>query len=254
MTILIDSMYISPVKSLALQRIEAARLEKAGIPGDRAFYMVDAQGRFFTQRQHFPMVQVRAAYDVEKDWLTLAFPDGSVVAGVPERGDAIETTGHASRRIDAHLVEGGFSEALSAFAGQPVRLVRPDVIGTSFDGYPLSMCSTESLDALARAADEASVDGRRFRQNIYIAGATAHGEDEWIGGRVRVGSAVLNVKMRDERCVMTTRNPDTGDHDLNTLKIIASYRTDVPKEVCFGVYCTVAEPGEARVGDQVVPL
>jgi uncharacterized protein YcbX len=172
----------------------------------------------------------------------------------PYPGPATSTTGHASRKIDAHLVGGGFSEALSSFAGQRVRLVRPDVVGTSFDGYPISMCSMDSLEALALAANEPSVDGRRFRQNIYITGTTPHGEDEWIGGRVRVGSATLNVKIRDERCVITTRNPDTGDHDLNTLNIIAGYRTDGPKEVCFGVYCTVIEPGEARVGDEVVPL
>jgi hypothetical protein len=216
--------------------------------------MIDANGKFFTQREHFPMVQVRAAYDVAKDWLALTFPDGGVVDGAPQSGEPLETTGHAGRKIQARLVGGPFAEALSAFAGQPVRLVRPEVTGYSFDAYPVSVCSLASLDALAKAADEPTVDGRRFRQNFYVTGTSAHGEDEWIGGKVRVGSAVLNMKMRDERCVMTTRNPDTGDHDLNTLKIIASYRTDVPKEVCFGVYATVAEPGEARVGDEVVPL
>ena len=41
---------------------------------------------------------------------------------------------------------------------------------------------------------------------------------------------------------------------MDTLKIIASYRTDQPKEVNFGVYCTVAEPGEAAAGDEVVPI
>jgi uncharacterized protein YcbX len=254
MSIRIESMYISPVKSLALQRIDGARLEKPGIPGDRAFFMIDAQAKFFTQREHFPMVQVRAAYDVASDRLTLTFPDGAVVEDTPGAGEPIETTGHAGRPIDAFLVGGPFAEALSEFAGQPVRLVRPAITGYSFDAYPISVCSMESLQALARAANEPSVDGRRFRQNIYITGTSAHGEDEWIGGKVRVGSAVLNMKMRDERCVMTTRNPETGEHDLNTLKIIASYRTDIPKEVCFGVYATVAEPGDARVGDEVVPL
>ena len=73
-TIRIESMYISPVKSLALQRIEGALLEKAGIPGDRAFFIIDARGKLFTQREHFPLVQVRAHYDVAKDRLRLIFP------------------------------------------------------------------------------------------------------------------------------------------------------------------------------------
>jgi uncharacterized protein YcbX len=40
---------------------------------------------------------------------------------------------------------------------------------------------------------------------------------------------------------------------MNTLKIIASYRTDQPGEINFGVYCTVAQPGDASVGDEVAP-
>jgi hypothetical protein len=36
--------------------------------------------------------------------------------------------------------------------------------------------------------------------------------------------------------------------------MIADYRTDQPKEVNFGVYGTVAQPGEIAVGDEVVPL
>jgi uncharacterized protein YcbX len=55
--------------------------------------------------------------------------------------------------------------------------------------------------------------------------------------------------MQDERCVVTTRNPDTGEHEMNTLKMIASYRTDQPKQVTFGVYFYVKEPGSIAVGD-----
>ncbi len=255
MPIHVESMYISPVKSLALQRIDGARLEKPGIAGDRAFYIIDARRKLITQREHFPLVQVRAEYDVAKGWLRLAFPDGAAVEGVAEQGDPIDDdAGFFGRPLSGTIVRGGFGEALSEFAGQPLRLVRPQTIGSTFDGYPISMCSMESIEALARAAKEETVDGRRFRQNIYIRGTTAHGEDEWIGGTVRIGAAVLRVKIRDIRCVMTTRSPDTGEHDLDTLKIIASYRTDQPNEVNFGVYATVIEPGEANVGDNVVPV
>jgi uncharacterized protein YcbX len=100
-----------------------------------------------------------------------------------------------------------------------------------------------------------SEDGRRFRQNLYISGAARpHEEYAWIGGEVRAGEALLRVKMADSRCLVTTRSPETGETDLDTLKLIASYRTDQPKEVNFGVYCTVAEPGEAGAGDEVAPV
>ena len=261
MTIRIASMYIAPVKSLALAPVERATLDKAGIAGDRAFHLIDERGRLFTQRECPAFVRVRAAYDVAGDVLRLTFAaegsperDGRVVEGVPEPGEPIETPFWGGRPVPGRVMGGGFAEALSEVAGQPLRLVRPDNRGDAFDGYPISLCSMESIEALAHAAGRDAVDGRRFRENIYLTGTAAHGEDEWLGGTVRAGGALLRVEARDSRCVMTTHSPDTGEHDLDTLKIIAAYRTDQPKEVNFGVYCTIIEPGEAAVGDEVIPL
>ena len=244
-------MYIAPVKSLGLAPIDRAFLDKPGIPGDRAFFIIDAQGKMFTQRSFGPLVRVRTSYEADSGYLELSCPDGSTVAGVPELGDAIDGSFFGLRDVGGRLVEGDWNEALSTFAGQALRLIKADAAGTSFDAFPISMCSTDSLEALAQAAEAGSIDGRRFRQNIYIEGASAHEEDTWLECEVRVGAALLRVKMRDERCAVTTVNPDTGEIDMNTLKIIASYRTDQPKQVNFGVYCTVAEPGEVSVGDEV---
>ena len=252
--ITIQSMYISPVKSLGLAPINRAFLDKPGIAGDRAFFIIDAHGAMFTQRAFGPLVQIRTAYDAESGHLALSFPDGSAVAGVPELGDALDGSFFGMRDVGGRVVEGDWNEALSTFAGQPLRLIKADAAGTSFDAFPISLCSTASLEALARAAETDTVDGRRFRQNIYIEGASAHEEDTWLEAEVRVGAALLRVKMRDERCAITTLNPDTGEIDMNTLKIIASYRTDQPKQVNFGVYCTVAEPGEVSLGDNVAPV
>lgn len=254
MTIRITSIYVSPVKSLALAPVGRVTLDEAGIAGDRAFHLVDERGRLFTQRECPAFVKVRAAYDVASGVLRLTFANGRAVEGVPEPGEPIETPFWGGRPVPGRVVRGGFAEALSEVAGQPLRLVRPDNRGDAFDGYPISLCSMESVEALARAANRDTVDGRRFRQNIYVTGTAAHGEDAWLGGTVRAGGALLRVEARDSRCVMTAHSPDTGEHDLDTLKIIASYRTDQPKEVNFGVYCTVIEPGEAAVGDEVTPV
>jgi uncharacterized protein YcbX len=250
----IESLYCAPVKSLALAPLERARLEKPGIPGDRAFFIVDGEGKLATQREYGRLVQVRPAYDASSGHLVLSFPDGRVVEGVAEQGEAVATAFWEERAVEGYAVRGEWSEALSEFIGTKLTLVKAAKAGASFDGYPLSMCSVASLDALARAAGRETVDGRRFRQNIYVSGTAPHEEDTWLGGEVRVGSALLRVKMLDSRCAVTTHSPDTGEVDMNTLKIIASYRTDQPKEVNFGVYCTVAEPGEAAVGDDVVAV
>ena len=134
-----------------------------------------------------------------------------------------------------------------------LRLVR--AAKSAFDGFPLSLCSIGSLDALRASSGEPSIEERRFRQNVYISGASAHEEDTWIGGTVRLGGTVVaRVHMADPRCTMITHNPESGERDMDTLKMITAYRTDQPKEANFGVYASVETPGEIAVGDEVAPI
>ena len=58
----------------------------------------------------------------------------------------------------------------------------------------------------------------------------------------------------DPRCALTTRNPESGERDADTLRWIDETRGRVDGEVCFGVYADVVEPGDVRVGDTVEPL
>jgi uncharacterized protein YcbX len=251
----IDAIYIAPVKSLGLNRVERARIEKRGIEGDRRFFMVDAAGQLFTVRDHFAFVQARAEYDADAEHLALRFPGDTVVEGdATATGEQLTVNFHGARDVEGSVVEGPFGGALSQFAGQPVRLVRVQK-GTGFDALPLSIVSRESLAAFADIAGRDADDGRRFRQNLYITGVDGpHAEDAWVGRDVRIGaSAIVRGVMPDQRCVVTTRDPDTGDHELNTLKLITSYRTEA-REPAFGVYFGVVEPGDIAVGDEITPL
>ena len=75
-----------------------------------------------------------------------------------------------------------------------------------------------------------------------------------MGRDVRAGEAVLRIAERDARCALTTRNPDSGERDLDTLRLIASYRPTSGGEICFGVYADVGSPGSVAVGDTVEPI
>jgi len=61
------------------------------------------------------------------------------------------------------------------------------------------------------------------------------------------------VRERVGRCAVTTRDPDTGIRDLDTLDVIAGYRGDVPtrEPLPFGVWCEVVKPGPVALGDPV---
>ena len=121
------------------------------------------------------------------------------------------------------------------------------------------MISRGSVDALAVQAGVATVDARRFRMLIELDGATPHDEDNWIGGRIALGEAILRVTERDARCAITTQDPDSGERDLDTLRTILRYRgplrdpSGAPKAM-FGVLAEVDRPGRIRLGDVVHAL
>lgn len=250
----IERIYIAPVKSLALSRVDRATITPAGIAEDRRFFIVDERGKLFTQRECGGLVRIEAAYRAEPEHLALRFPDGTRVEGAVRPGTSASGSFFGHWDVRGDVVDGDFGPALSTFAGQPLRLLRTAAPGAAYDAAAISLCSTASVEAFERAAGIAGRDERRFRPNVYVSGVDAHGEDAWIGGALGVGGATLRVLKRDSRCVITTHDPGSGEHDVDSLKVIASYRTDQPKEANFGIYASVITPGEVAVGDSVAVL
>ncbi|MDQ3859931.1 MAG: MOSC domain-containing protein [Actinomycetota bacterium] len=249
----VSRLAITPVKGLALDHPEEVFVGWTGVPENRRFFLVDERGRLLNGTRDGPLFRVRAECDAEGKRLALTFPDGLVLDDAVALGDPTLTP-FWSRPVRGRLVEGPWSGALSAFLGRPVRLVRADDPGGGFDDSPVSLLSDASLAELARQAGEDRVDGRRFRMLVHLAGCAPHEEDSWIGRRLRIGAAVLRVTSHDARCRMTTRNPDTGVRDFDTLRAIKEYRgLRDGKAIDFGVYADVVRPGLVRVGDAVDP-
>jgi uncharacterized protein YcbX len=131
----VERLYFSPVKSLALVELGEARLDKPGIAGDRAFFIIDEQGELVTQRGVASLVQVRPSYDTTSGELGLIFPDGQCVCGVPELGETVSATFFA-QDVEGRLVLGDWNDSLSQFARQQLRLVKTARAGSSFDAFP----------------------------------------------------------------------------------------------------------------------
>ena len=107
---------------------------------------------------------------------------------------------------------------------------------------------------MEEAGADRPVAGRRFRMLLELAGVPANAEDDWIGRRVRVGSAEIVVNGDVGRCVVTSHDPDTGVTDLDTLGTLARYRPEGPVEpLPLGVFGAVVSPGTVRVGTAVSP-
>jgi MOSC domain-containing protein len=163
------------------------------------------------------------------------------------------TTRFYSQPMPARLVTGDWSEAISQHVGQPLRLVEAGAKGAADRGAEgaVTLISRASVARLAEQAERSSVDPRRFRMLIEVDGVGAHEEDGWVGRVVRIGEAVVRGRGHVGRCVITNRHPETGDINLQTLKILGTYRRDLDttEPVAIGIYGEVVRPGIVRLGD-----
>jgi uncharacterized protein YcbX len=252
---MVSRLSVTPVKGLALHHPQEAALDEHGVAANRRFYLVREDGRLFSGLHHGPLVRVRAEWDQDADRLALFFQDGSVVADQVRLGEPIRTDFWRRRDVPGRVVEGPWAEALSAVVSRRLRLVKADVPGAGVDVEPVTLVSEESVDELARQAGRATVDGRRFRMLVEVAGCSPHEEDSWAGSRVRLGEALLEVGGPVPRCATTTRDPSTGARDFDALRAIEAYRGRRDgHDIDFGVYARVLEPGRVRLGDPVEPL
>jgi uncharacterized protein YcbX len=250
----VSRLSITPVKGVALLHPEEVELTQVGVPENRRFFLVDGNGKRWSSLPDGPLFAVKAETDASGEWLRLEFPDGEVIDEPLDLGRPTVTP-FSGRSVRGRYVEGRANDAFSRLLDTSVRLVRTDDPGGAIDDSPVSILSDASLAELARRAGEDRVDGRRFRMLVHVAGTAPHEEDEWLGRSVRIGAAVVRVTKQDARCRMTTRNPETGMRDFDTLKAIESYRgVRGRKAIDFGVYADVEQPGRVRVGDPVEPL
>lgn len=252
----------TPVKATRLHAVDRVELGPDGLIENRRFYVIDDRDRMINSKIVGELQTVIADYSDADRTLRLTLPDGRVVDGEVRLGDEVDT-GFFSTRRTGRLVEGPWSEALSEVAGRPLRLVEPSSPGGGVDrgaGGAVSLISRASLARLAEVGDVESLDSRRFRMLIEIDGVPAHEEDRWVdpGVRVRIGQAVVAFAGHVGRCLITSRDPESGVVDVPTLDLLDSYRgpgaIESTEPLPFGVWGGVVEPGAVRVGDEVVPF
>jgi len=239
MTAVIGGLYIYPVKSAAGIPLETARLDTYGLQHDREWMIVDAAGRFLTQRDDGRLALLRTALDA--DSLRLSNPQGAGPAiALDHEGERVSVQVWGSR-CDAFDAGHEISGFLSEWLGRPVRLVRFDPSGrrlsnqdwtagrevtTLFtDGYPLLVLSRASIDDLAARVGHA-LPVERFRPNLLVDGVDAYDEDD--ASRLRTGAVELALTKACTRCVITTIDQATGtrhpgEEPMATLK---RYRYD----------------------------
>jgi Uncharacterized Fe-S protein len=211
-----------PVKSMAGERLDSCAVGRTGLEGDRRWALVDGStnraGKLLTIRQDEHLMTYRARLAGQS--VEVVAPDGEV-QGLDDR-------------IVSHL---------AAETSRPLTL--RELEGANFDDSPVLIVNLATVAAFGVQAGM-RVDHRRFRANLYVDGLPPEEEIGWLGRRVQVGEAELDVVSRCERCVVITRDPDTTITTPELLRVL-----NETQETCMGMYCQVTRPGRVAVGDPV---
>jgi uncharacterized protein YcbX len=245
-----------------------------GLAGDRRWLLVDAAtGKALTQRDSVLLTQVHPEYSADGAQLVIRTPGiADVVVPQPTHGDLLEVTVWSST-FPARRADPAAAKALSEFLDRPVDLMwmddptrravdpgyaRPGDVVSFADGYPLLLGNSASLamlnDWLAEAGSaEGPLPMTRFRPNLVIEGGPAWAEDDWIGGRLRVGSIEFRVPKPCDRCVVTTTDQETGVRGKEPLRTLGRHR-NVDQGLMFAVNLIPDRTGTIAVGDEVVAL
>jgi len=169
----VTELWRYPVKTMAGEKLQRAKLGPLGIEGDRVVHVEDSRGHVVTSRSHPRFLGHKGAYS-ETGAIT--------VDGRPWDSPAVA----------ADVVD---------IAGEGASLVRYEG-AERFDVLPL-------LIATDGAIAEFGHDSRRLRPNIIVGGVEGLGEREWPGACLRIAKVLIGVQDLRLRCIMTSFDPDT---------------------------------------------
>jgi uncharacterized protein YcbX len=280
----VSELWRFPVKSMAGERIDAAAVGAAGVPGDRAFALVDVETGRIASAKHprrWGRLLELAAVLEDDGSATITFPDGSELR---TSDDAEKLNGVLSAFLEREVVlasaapdgalyeevwdEGKddsprYGKELRSEEGRDVVGIRPSMIapkGTFFDFSAIHLVTTSALTAFRKAYPEGDLDVRRFRPNLVIEipdDAAGFVENDWAHKRIEVGDQGLALQgaMPTMRCIMTTLAQPGLPKDSQVLRSLnAANRVTVEgmgDYACLGLYCRVRDEGAVRVGDAV---
>lgn len=233
----ISAIFRYPVKSMAGELLEVARLGWHGLEGDRRFafrQVADTGGFPWLSASKLPQ-------------LLLYKPIGINASG----GEPLPTHVRTPEGNEYELRSNELRLDVSARLGSDVEMM--NLKHGIFDESCLSVINLSTVQCVLSESGR-DVDLRRFRPNVVIEPINTQpfAEDGWVGGSLRFGegdtAATLRVTMRDERCVMVNLDPDTAERDSEVMKTVVRLNGNFA-----GVYGNVLTPGDLRVG-QVVTL
>lgn len=252
----IQSLFIYPVKSCAPLVCDQLHFDAAGPLFDREWMVIDADGRFLSQREEPRMALVKTALTERELILSAAGKELRVPLASP--GSELVQATVWNDTVPAHVEDAAF---LTAFLGRQLRLVRISragrVTGSPDDRRPVRFADSSAVNFLnlASLADlntrlKEPVEPLRFRPNVVLEGGEAWGEDKW--KFLRAGGFEFKSRKPTTRCSITSVDLATGVRKgPEPLKTLASFRRNANNGIEFAQHFYSCDGAELRVGMEV---
>lgn len=248
MTARVAALWRHPIKGHGRETLDRVTLTAGRtMPWDRrwavAHELAQADGTEWAPSAEFSrgskvaaLMAINARTDAASGTVTLTHPDRPDLTFDPDR--------------DQQAFLDWVRPLMPANRAQSARIVRVDGRGMTDTDYPsVSLLNLASNDAMTEAMGQ-HISPLRWRCNIHLSGLPAWQEFDWIGKRIRVGTAELAIREPILRCLATTANPKTGLRDADTLGTLNSRFGHQD----FGVYAEVTATGDIATGDGVEVL
>ncbi|HSL01884.1 MAG TPA: MOSC N-terminal beta barrel domain-containing protein [Rubrobacteraceae bacterium] len=257
----LSGLYVYPIKSCSGVSLDSWEVDGRGLRYDRRWMLVDASGRFLSQRALPRMALIRVG--LAPGLLSVDAP-GMPRLEVPlgQATDGLVFARIWRDSVKASPVGARTDRWFSEFLGTRCRLLhlpedsvrtvdpafgRPGDQVHLADGFPFLLVSEASLADLNERL-ERPVPMDRFRPNLVVRGFEPFAEDGW--SHVRIGALTFRVVKPCARCAVTTVDQTTGERGREPLHTLARFRT-TGTEVFFGQNLIHNGTSILRVGDPV---
>jgi hypothetical protein len=201
---------VYPVKSLDGVDLDSVGFTPGGaLEHDRTYALVDDDGGYVNGKRERQVHRLRSAFDVERRRLNLTAP-----------GSDAETFDLSLDDSDRPRDADTLTDWLSAYFDYPVSLESDASTGFPDDTTASgpTVISTATICEVASWFDGIDEDGmrRRLRANLELDGVPPFWEDHLFADRdhvvsFSVGDAEFEGVNPCQRCVVPTRDPDTGE-------------------------------------------
>jgi len=246
----IASIFRYPVKGLRGEALDTVMLTAGQtLPYDRAWAIENGPSGFDPASPNFlPKTKFLALMRNERlALLEIRFDDTSKTLGILRDGKPV-VSGRLDDTTGRQVLMQFFASFMEAdLRGPPKILTAP---GHSFSDVPdkcVSIINKASCDDIARVVGSA-IDPDRFRGNFIVEGLTPWAEFAWVGQKIRLGDAKLEVFDRIQRCAATNVDPQTAARDMQIPKTLMGAFGHMD----CGVYARVIEDGMVEKGSSII--